>query len=55
MSVVDQVEKFKSQLVEKEYSQVEEVNFGDIFSRVAKLTSIRLIIYLVISFDMEIE
>jgi hypothetical protein len=32
MNVAGQVEKFKARLVEKGYSQVEGVEFGDIFS-----------------------
>jgi hypothetical protein len=35
------VEKHKALLVEKGYSQVEGIDFGEIFSLVAKLTSIR--------------
>jgi hypothetical protein len=40
MNVARQVKKFKAQLVTKGYSQVEGVNFSDIFSPIAKLTSI---------------
>ena len=50
-----QVKKFKAQLVAKGYSQVKGVNFGDIFSPVAKLTSTRVLMSLVASFDLEIE
>jgi hypothetical protein len=35
--------------------QVEGVNFGEIFSHVAKLTSIRLLMFLATTFDLEIE
>ena len=35
------VEKYKSWLVAKGYSQVEGIDFGEIFSLVSKLTSIR--------------
>jgi hypothetical protein len=38
------VEKYKAWLVAKGYSQVEGIDFGDIFSPVAKLTSIRFIV-----------
>jgi hypothetical protein len=38
----------------KGYSQVEEIDFGDIFSHVA-LTSIRVLLSVVISFDLELE
>jgi hypothetical protein len=34
------VEKYKARLVAKGYSQVDGIDFGDIFSIVAKLTSI---------------
>jgi hypothetical protein len=42
-------------LVEKGYSQVEGIDFGDIFSLIEKLTSIRVLMSLVASFDLEIE
>jgi hypothetical protein len=42
-------------LVAKGYSQVEGVDFGEIFSLVAKLTSIRVLMYLAATFDLEIE
>jgi hypothetical protein len=41
------VEKYKARLVEKGYSQVEGIDFGEIFSPVAKLTSIRFILSIV--------
>jgi hypothetical protein len=50
-----QVEKFKSRLVVKGYSQVEGVDFSDIFSPIAKLTSIRVLMSLDATFDLEIE
>ena len=43
MNVEGKVEKCKAQLVEKGYSQVPGIDFGDIFSHVAKVTSIRLL------------
>jgi hypothetical protein len=49
------VEKYKARLVEKGYSQVEGIDFGEIFSLVAKLTSIRFILSIVVSFDIEVE
>ena len=49
------VEKYKAQLVAKGYSQVPEIDFGDIFSPVAKVTSIRLLLSIVVSFDFEVE
>jgi hypothetical protein len=49
------VEKYKSFLVEKGYSQVEGIDFGDIFSHVVKLTSIRFLLSIVVAFDLEVE
>jgi hypothetical protein len=49
------VEKYKSQLVAKGYSQVEGIDFGEIFSPVAKLTSIRFILSIALAFDLEVE
>jgi hypothetical protein len=49
------VEKYKAQLVAKGYSQVEGIEFGEIFSLVAKLTSIRFILSIVVAFDLEVE
>jgi hypothetical protein len=49
------VEKYKAWLVEKGYSQVEGIDFGEIFSPVAKLTSIRFLLSIVVSFDLEVE
>jgi hypothetical protein len=49
------VEKYKARLVAKGYSQVEGIDFGEIFSHVAKLTSIRFILSIVADFDLEVE
>jgi hypothetical protein len=49
------VEKYKARLVAKGYSQVEGIDFGDIFSPVAKLTSIIFILSIVVAFDLEVE
>ena len=49
------VEKFKVQLVAKGYSQVEGFDFGEIFSLVSKLNSIRVLMSLATTFDHEIE
>ena len=49
------VEKYNARLVEKGYSQVEGIDFGEIFSLVAKLTSIRFILSIAIAFDIEVE
>jgi hypothetical protein len=49
------VEKYKARLVAKGYSQVEGIDFGEIFSPVSKLTSIRFILSIAASFDLEVE
>jgi hypothetical protein len=55
MNATGQVKKFKVRLVAKGYSQVEGVDFSDIFSHVEKFTSIRELMSLVATFDLEIE
>jgi hypothetical protein len=54
-NVEGKVEKYKSRLVAKGYSQVEGIDFGEIFSPVAKLTSIRFVLSIVVSFDLKVE
>ena len=49
------MDKWKSWLVAKGYSQVEGIDFGEIFSPVAKLTSIIFMLSIVAAFDFEIE
>eukprot|EP00253_Pinus_taeda_P029970 PITA_29970 len=49
------VEKYKAQLVEKGYSRVPRIDFGDIFSPVTKVTSIRLLLSVIVAFDFEVE
>ena len=49
------VEKYKSRLVAKGYSQVEGIDFGEIFSPVAELTSIRFLLSLVATFDLKVQ
>eukprot|EP00253_Pinus_taeda_P009482 PITA_09482 len=49
------VEKYKSRLVAKGYSRVPGIDFGDIFSPVAKVTSIRLLLSVVVALDFEVE
>ena len=54
MNIECKVEKYKARLVEKGYSQGPGIDFGDIFSLVAKVTSIILILFVVVSFDFEV-
>jgi hypothetical protein len=49
------VEKYKSRLVAKGYSQVEGIDFGEIFSHVVKLTSIRFLLFVATTFYFEVE
>jgi hypothetical protein len=49
------VEKYKARLVAKGYSEVEGIDFGEIFSLVAKLTSIRFMLSVVVAFDFEVK
>eukprot|EP00253_Pinus_taeda_P029196 PITA_29196 len=49
------VEKYKAWLVAKGYSQVPGIDFRDIFSTVAKVTSIRLLLSIAAAFDFEVE
>jgi hypothetical protein len=55
MNATGQVEKLKAPLVAKGYSQVKGIDFGEIFSPVAKLTSIRALMSLATTFDPKIE
>jgi hypothetical protein len=49
------VEKYKSRLVANGYSQVEGIDFSEIASPVAKLTSIIFLLSVVVAFDFELE
>ena len=49
------MEKYKVHLVAKGYSQVEGVDFGEIFSPFAKLISIRFLLVIPSAFDLEVE
>ena len=49
------VEKYKYRLVEKGYYQVEAIDFGKIFSPVAKLTSLIFLLSIVAAFELEVE
>ena len=55
INVEGKVEKYKDQLVEKGYSQVSGIKFGDIFSPFAKVTSIILLLSISIAFDFEVD
>jgi hypothetical protein len=55
LNVEGKVEKYKARLVAKGYSQVEGIDFGEIFSPVAKLTSIRFMLSVAAAFDFEVE
>jgi len=55
MEATGEVEKYKARLVVKGYSQVEGVEFGEIFSSIAKLYSIRVLMSLAASFNLEVE
>ena len=49
------VEKYKARLVSKGYSQVPGIDFGDIFSPIAKVASIRLLLSVAAAFYFEVE
>jgi hypothetical protein len=49
------VEKYKARLVAKGYSQVEGIDFGDIFSPVVKSTSIIFLLSVAATFYFELE
>ena len=55
MGLDGSVEKYKACLVAKGYSQVEGVDYGEIFSPVAKMTSIRFFLSIAAAYDLEIE
>jgi hypothetical protein len=54
-NVEGKMEKHKARLVAKGYSLVEGIDFGEIFSPVAKLTSIIFLLSIVVAFDLEVE
>ena len=55
MNSEGKVEKYKARLVENCYSKVLGIDFGDIFSLVSKVNSIRLLLYVVVAFYFELE
>ena len=54
LNAIGEVKKYKAQLVTKGYSQVEGIEFGEVFSPVEKINSIICILFLVKSFDPEV-
>jgi hypothetical protein len=55
LNVEGKLDKYKAGLVEKGYSQVEGIDFGDIFSPVSKLTSIIFMLSIIAAFYFEVE
>lgn len=55
ISLDGSVEKYKARLVAKGYFQVEGIDYGEIFSPIAKLTSIGFLLSLIAAYDFEIE
>jgi hypothetical protein len=49
------VDKYKAHLVEKGYSRVEGIDFGDIYFAIAKLNSIRFLLSTATDFFLEVE
>ena len=49
------MEKYKTHLVENSYSRLEGIDFGEIFSLVTKLNSIRFLLSVSIVFCFEVE
>lgn len=49
------IEKYKVRLVAKGYSQKEGIDYGEILSPIAKLTSIRFLFSLLVAYDFEVE
>jgi len=52
LNVPGKVEKYKASLVAKGYSQVEGIDFGESFSPITKLTFIKLLLSLIVAFDI---
>jgi hypothetical protein len=49
----DNVENNKARLIAKGYSQVEGIDFGEIVSPIYKLTYIRLLLFVEMTFDLD--
>ena len=48
-------EKYKEMLVVKGFAQKEGIHFNEIFSPIVKMSSIRMILYLVVALGLECE
>jgi len=55
MGVADKIERYKERLVAKGYSHKESIDFHEIFSPDFKFVSIRVVLVLVASLDLELE
>ena len=55
LKAAGKVEKYKARLVAKGYSRVEGIDSGEIFSPIAKLTSIIFCLSHAVAFDLEVE
>lgn len=55
LNVEGKEEKYKAHLVAEGYSQVKGIDFVEIFCPVTKLISIRFILSIVPTFDIEVE
>jgi hypothetical protein len=54
LNVEGKVDKYKARFVEKGYSKVDRIDFGEIFSLVSKLTSRRFMLF-VVEFYFQVE
>ena len=55
MGLDGSIEKYKAHLVAKIYSQVTRIDYGEIFSPVAKMTSIQFLLSIIATYDLEVE
>jgi hypothetical protein len=55
LNAEEKVEKYKAGLVENNYSKVEGIDLGEIFSIFAKLNSIIFMLSFVVAFDFEVK